>query len=274
MYNEALLTTISAYPSADNSTPEQSGDIVAAICRALVETVVAALPAPKVKRVQQGNRRRSKYKKSFSTEMHLRQTFLHFYTTLIRIAFPSGKRRRVTAWSEHTHRALLLRWLTQWTTHHAVLHSTMPLPSDLPPPNHILQMSFNMIDLTYLQACRTAVKKSLHFTARHNMRRANNSMRSHIDIAYQNKKLGRVIQLLTGQPTSHCSLNTLHCPSEGHIVDHYKIHCRVTEFFHDWYQVPHDLDPAADSLTSLPDWWRSLLHVPSTATIPPLIRIP
>jgi hypothetical protein len=81
--------------------------------------------------------------------------------------------------------------------------------------------------------------------------------------------MGKVIQLLTDQPLGHCSLQTLHCPTEGQIVDHYRIHSRVTEFFNDWYCTPNDLDPAAEALTTLPDWWKSLLQLhPDTDSTP------
>ena len=259
-YNAELLSIIKSHSTAEEVTPEQSGSIIAAVCRASVEATKATLPTPQPKPSTRRPGRKTKYKKGYSTEMHIRQTYLHFYTTLIRVAFPCGKRRRRTPWSPHTHRQLLLRWIAQWTAHHAVLHSTMPLPRDIPAPQHILQLQYDMINIQYLNQCRGDIKKSLHATSRHHMRCTHNTLRSKVDDEYQSKHLGKVIQLLTAQPPSHCDLSTLHCPTEGQITDHYRIHCKVTEFFHDWYQVPPDLDPAAAVLTSVPDWWKSLLH--------------
>ena len=213
--------------------------------------------------------------------MHIRQTYLHFYTTLIRIAYPSGRRRRRVQWTPHTHASLLLRWIAQWTSHHAILHAQLPPPPDIPQPSHLLKLTFTQTTREYLDRCQSAVKKSLHGTFRKHMRKCNNDQRTIIDDAYQSKQLGKVIQYLTAQAPSHCDLSTLHCPTEGQITDHYRIHRKVTEFFQDWYDVPATLDAAADSLTSTPGWWKTLLysstavgdtHLHQSSAIPPHLQ--
>ena len=100
--------------------------------------------------------------------------------------------------------------------------------------------------------------------------------------AHNSKQLGKVIRLLTAQPPQSCNLHTLHCPTEGQITDHFRIHIKVTEFFSNWYQAPPDMDPSTEALTTTPDWWKQLLSIPSgsqykglhpNSAIPPDLQI-
>ena len=71
-YNAKLLHVISQHKSADRASPNQSGQIVAAICRASVEAVKDALLVSKKSSGSIRGGRRSKYKKGYSTAMHIR----------------------------------------------------------------------------------------------------------------------------------------------------------------------------------------------------------
>jgi hypothetical protein len=121
----------------------------------------------------------------------------------------------------------------------------MTPPSDLPHPRHLLSMTFNAITEVYIQQQRSSVKRTLHGAFRTHMQ--NKANLKHMDVlnAHNSKQLGKVIQLLTDQPSQHCDLQTLHCPTEGQISDHFRVHVKVTEFFANWYQAPTEIGRAS-----------------------------
>ena len=185
---------------------------------------------------------------------------------LLRLAFPKGRKRRTSPWSQHSYRSLLTKWITQWTIHHAPLHSAMATLSDLPSPRQLLRLPFASITEEYIVQHINLIKRSLHGAHRRQMMITNNARLTKITNAHQSKELGTVIRLLTAQPEHHCDLTTIHCPTEGQITDHYRIHSSVTSFFNDWYQAPSSLDEAARQLTTTPNWWKTLLQPSSTDT--------
>ena len=259
-YNDTLLPIVQCQTPIRLERADQSSVTLAALCRASVEAVRKQNNTVKHHHC---SKRRTKYKVGQSTEVRIRQTYLHFYTMLTRIAYPKGRRKRTTPWTPHTYQMLLVRWLAQWTTHHAPLHATMPHLTDLPAPKLLLSMSFPDITEHFLTEHRQLIKRSLHGTQRIHMQRTNNERLETISSAHHAKALGKVITLLTAQPTHHCDLSTLHSPTEGQITDHYRIHNLVTSFFTDWYRAPPSLDPAAETLTHTPMWWKELLHIPA-----------
>ena len=153
----------------------------------------------------------------------------------VTVAYPKGRRKRVTTWTRHTHRALIIKWLVQWTTHNAILHAAMPTLMDIMDPKHLLTLPYELLTEQYLREQRTHIKRTLHGTHRTQMRKNANARHTQVLNAHHSKALGEVIRLLTAQPSSHCDLNTLHCPTEGQITDHYRIHAKVTAFFTNWY---------------------------------------
>ncbi len=191
---------------------------------------------------------------------------------LIRLAYPKGKKRRSKAWFVHSFRQLLAHWTVQWTVQHAALHATMPSLIDLPHPRHLLSCSYSQLSEDYMKQQRLYIKRTLQGTLRQTMQRQSNFQHRRILDVANSRQLGTVIKLLTACPTSHCDLTTLHCPTEGQITDHFRIHSKVTEFFSDWYQAPPDMDPSAIALNTIPDWWRQLLQAPQNSNDQPSTR--
>jgi len=264
-YNAVLHTLLPNTLPAEQTTPDQSGHIIAYLCRASVTAVQSLTPnTPRRHRASTNSNRRTRHKLGRSAESRTRQSYMHFYTMLLRAAFPKGKRRRTSAWSVHSYRQILTSWITQWTIQHAPIHATMPPPTDLRHPRQLLSLTFEQISESYLQTQRTLIKRTLHGTLRTHMQRQANAHYTDVLQAHNSRSLGKVIQLLTCQPNLHCDLNTLHCPSEGQITEHFRIHNKVTEFFSQWYQAPTDMDPSTEALTITPDWWKQLLQPPSS----------
>jgi len=198
-----------------------------------------------------------------STEARIRQSYMHFYTMILRAAFPKGKRRRLTSWTSHTHRASLTNWIVQWTLKHAPLHAAMPTLSNLQHPRHLLSLPFAALTEAHMKHQRAIIKRSLHGTFRSHMIARDDLKHREVLDAHNSRQLGKVIQLLTAQPPEHCNLHTLHCPTQGQITDHFRIHIKVTEFFTNWYQAPTDMDPSNDALTTTTNWWKELLSSPT-----------
>jgi hypothetical protein len=261
-YNTILQRTLHKCLPVDQVSPACCGDVIAVICRASVEAVQSLsphiLPTPKRARLI-GRPQRTRHKKGMSTEARIRQTYLHFYTMLLRAAFPKGRRRRLTSWTPHSHRTLLTNWIVTWTIKHASIHAAMVPPIDLQHPRHLFSLRFEELTEAHFKQQRALIKKSLHGTFRTQMQASANIRHMDVLTAHNSKQLGRVIQLLTAQPPQHCDLHTLHCPTEGQITDHYRVHSKVTDFFSNWYQAPTDMDPSTEALTMTPDWWKQLL---------------
>jgi hypothetical protein len=55
-------------------------------------------------------------------------------------------------------------------------------------------------------------------------------------------------------------LQTLPCPTEGQITDHYINQRKMHKFLFNWHAIPATLDPAADRLARHPTWSSTLLH--------------
>ena len=266
--NELLTDLVPKDTTNVSTTAHQASGNIAAICRASVEIVRDSLtPTTKhTPRKHSATKRRTRHKACFSTEARIRQAHLHFYTMLLRLAFPKGRRRRSCNWSQHTFRTLLTKWIAQWTTYHAPLLAAMPHITDLPSPRHLLSLSFSDITEEHLVRQRNVVKRTLHGAHRTHMLRTNNEQLTKVTNAHQSKELGTVIRLLLAQPEHHCDLATIHSPTEGQITDHFRIHSLVTSFFADWYHTPPTLDNAARELTSTPNWWKTLLHINDSQT--------
>jgi hypothetical protein len=85
-----------------------------------------------------------------------------------------------------------------------------------------------------------------------------------LDELYEEEELGRVIKHLSGRADDQLELQSLPCPTNGQITDHYALQAIVNEYFHEWHAIPKTLDPAADLLARHPEWWQSLLHYEDT----------
>ena len=59
------------------------------------------------------------------------------------------------------------------------------------------------------------------------------------------KKLGDLIQELSGRAQGHLSLQSLPCATHGQLTDPVQIQQVLNEFFRDWHTFPAGLDPAA-----------------------------
>ena len=122
-----------------------------------------------------------------------------------------------------------------------VLHAQLTTILDIPHPRELLHRTF--LDLTHasLQKLRKQARSTLYGTHRNHLCTTNNTRLATVRLAH------------------------LPHPLKSH------------RFFWDWYAVPTDLDPEAHSFTTIPDWWKQLLHLPLSPTIPvlhPNSRIP
>ena len=206
---------------------------------------------------------RNKFKNGYSVDLAIMRAYMSFYENLIRLAFPSGRRRRRCQWDQESYQSRLSHWLQQWTKHHRkILNELTPLSkaSKLLAPAHVQYLSFHELSLHHVSRQLKDIKHMLHGSKRAEMRTNQNDELRHREELRKKKQLGTLIELLTYDPKRDLDLQTLPCPTRGQVVDHYENQRTLNKYFHDWHAIPPDLDPAAHHLAHKPLWWTTLLQ--------------
>ena len=92
------------------------------------------------------------------------QSYLAFYTTLLKVAHPEGIRRRHQPWIALNYQRLLTKWLTVWTKRYAKIHLQVARPVDILLPTHLQFQSFYDISRGYVAKQVLDIKAKLHGT--------------------------------------------------------------------------------------------------------------
>jgi hypothetical protein len=82
----------------------------------------------KAKIANKCRRKRGSFKGGYSHEMMQIKTNINFYKNVLRVAFPSGKKRRSTSWTSFSFSRLITEWHHDWKTKHAAVLSQIPPP--------------------------------------------------------------------------------------------------------------------------------------------------
>jgi len=255
-------------------TSEHSGRILACSMRASVEVAETLTNAAMKRRKRRVRAKtRSKVKHGFSLAYKLLTAHMSFYNNLIRLAFPAGRHRHKSKWTEHSYQSYLSRLLRQWRKHNlGLLNSTATedIQAKHLSPTHLQFMNFHQISLPYLTKQLKQLKGDAHGRNRTEMIEKQDDGTRKRQQLWQENRLGTLIRLMTGAPASTLDLQTLPCPTRGQIVDHFEIQVALNEFFHDWHAIPQNLDPAARRLATNNIWWLSLLHQTEQDLVKPL----
>ena len=252
----------------DKSTaisPDDSGRLVGAAMRITAQVAEEVTDAKKKnKQMQRTSKKRSSCKNGFSVNFLILKAYLTFYHNLIRLAFPSGRRKNKSRWTSISYQSHLTRLINEWTKHYRSILAQM-LPSSpahyMKAPAHLQYMDFYQITKAYIAVQLKMLKSEMHGADRSEMRLTQNSTIRYHDQLRAQGKLAMLIRLLTGDPDYELDLQTL---PVGQIVEHYEIQRRINQYFEDWHAIPKTLDPAARHLAVDPLWWLTLLHCEPT----------
>jgi hypothetical protein len=124
----------------------------------------------RIKIQQRCSRLRSNFKNGFSPHMRQLQTFLYFYTNLLRSAFSKSMRNQ---WSSDSYTRLLLKWTKEWTSKYQSIlrHIDQFSPAaQLSHPADLWQKSFHTISRHHITCRINEIKSLLHGTRRADMR--------------------------------------------------------------------------------------------------------
>jgi len=223
----------------------------------------------KVKIALKCQRVRSDFKDRYSREMRQLQAYLCLYHNIIRKAFPNRGAKHKVIWSQDTYQHLLSTWTTQWNQRYeTTINKITPLSpaAALPLPTHLAQKSFHSLSLAYLQAQVTRIKSALHGTRRAEMRESTNPIIKKRAILHKAKKLGQLIQQLSGGSPGQLDLQSLPNSDYGQLTDPVEIQDTLNDFFQDWHAIPKGLDPAVHQLAHHPTLWQSLVQYQEKGT--------
>jgi hypothetical protein len=285
-YGECISKLVSKMPKkfrtlqSDGTTtsdPHQSSRGLAALQRLSYQAVYSKTGLNRKQKQRLKKRclgRRSAFKDGFSPEMRLLQVYRDFYQQLIRRAFPTRPSRRSRTWNASRYQQVLTQWTTEWTKANQHTLDQIRVTSrvhQIPPPSHLTLLSFHSITLDHLQRILRTIKGKLHGAMRIIMRAEMSAEIRRRDQLRWDKRIGEMVEAMSGNPREQLDLRTLPCPIRGQIVDHHDIHLLLTAFFADWYAVPPDLDAAAQCLSTHPHLWSTLLdkdeHLTMDSTI-------
>jgi hypothetical protein len=223
----------------------------------------------KIKIALKCQRLRSDFKDGYSRGMRQLQVYLYFYRNIIRKVYPPRNSKKRTIWSQVTYQALLTKWHKEWSHKYTnTINKITPLSpaAALPLPTHLSQKSYHSISLAYLQTQITRIKTSLHGTRREEMRESTNPVIKKRAALHKAKKLGQLIQQLSGRSQGQLDLQSLPSSEYGQLTDPIEIKDTLNDFFQDWHAIPKGLDPAAHQLAHHPTFWQSLLRYQDTGT--------
>jgi hypothetical protein len=192
------------------ATPAESGRIVAASLRITAKVAAEVTNAKKTRKRCKQNSKRGRQKNCFSPDYLTLQAYLSFYSNLVRLAFPSGRRRNRCRWSSTTYQVHLTRLTSQWTKRYLI----SPV-AGLLAPQHLAYLNYHRITLPKLAIQISLIKAKMHGSARLEMRINTNAARRQLEILRMDGKVGMIIKLLTGDPPQDLDLQTLPCPIEG-----------------------------------------------------------
>jgi hypothetical protein len=275
-YQETLIKNIGLYDKPyrelmDDKTVACSSDASATALQMVMADTVLATHDPKSrqrdKQIQQSGKSRSTKKKNgYSGDLAVLVAHKSFYENLIRIAFPSGRRRMRCKWNGETYQVILTKVIQQWRTFHRdkldAVTAFSPVRA-VASPTALQQLNFHEISLEYLLQQITQIKGLLQGKRRATMRDEQNANLHEREELRKIGQLGKLIELLTCNPPNELDLQTLPCPTAGQIADHYVIQRTLNEYFQGWYAIPTDLDPAATRLATDPVWHSALyVYVP------------
>jgi len=205
---------------------------------------------------------RGRFKDCYSPQMRQLQSYLFFYTNMLRLAFPAGRKRWADPWEADSYQRLLQQWLHKWRKRYGQILNKITDFSPaarLPCPSHLSQKSFHSISREYLIHKRKQVQACLHVTNRERMREKVNPAIRRIDKMRCAHDLGKVIKALTGKEAGSLDLQSLPSKSHGQITDPVEVQQLLNTHFHDWHAIPKTLDPAAALLANNPQYWKHLL---------------
>ena len=234
LYNELLLKELKKFPK---HCLRDSGKSVGALLRLSVEVLENGKGLKKKKKAKlkkKCQKFRSKFKNGYSPTMCTISAYLEFYRNHQQLAFPAGKRQSGWQWSVSSYQSVLAACSRKWMKKHGHLVKNI-LPSSkigkMASPTHLAYLSFHQISYQLLQDRVKAMKSLLHGSKRDTYRREMNPRIRQLEELRDDKKLGRLIQLLSGKPNQHLDLQTIPSETEGQIIDHYRIQRLINDYF-------------------------------------------
>jgi len=246
--------------------PDHSSRAVAALLRLSVRAVTSREGLGKGKKGRLKQRclgRGSTFKDGFSPEMRLLGCYRDFYQQLIRKAFPVKNTARSQRWTLANYQSVLTTWLGEWSAENNTLLKQIRPTSrihKIASPAHLQFLPFWRITAHSLHTIIDSIKDQLHGAKRVILRAEMSQAIARRDKLRADKRIGDLIEEMSGHPRSQMDLHTLPCAIRGQIVDHFEIHQTLTDYFTEWYSSPSNLDPAARHISQHPDFWDTLLE--------------
>ena len=246
--------------------PDHSSRAIAALLRLSVRAVASRDGLNKAKKGQLKRRclgRGSTFKDGFSPEMRLLECYRDFYQQLIRKAFPVKSTARNQRWTLANYQCVLTGWIGEWSAKNRSLLDQLRPSSrvhQISPPAHLQFLPYWRITAHSIHAIIDTIKSQLHGAKRAVLRAEMSQAIARRDKLRTDKRIGDLIEEMSGHPRTQMDLHTLPCAIRGQIVDHFEIHQILTDYFTEWYASPPNLDPAARHIAQHPDFWDTLLE--------------
>ena len=251
-----------ALPHVKDMTPEQQSCALAALLRITIASASTACGIVTKNRLHRLCRKqRSSYKDGYSPIMRIFQESLHFFIRIRRLVNARRKSRR---WSRDTYYTTLLQHIVPWRRR--VQNFLDPgqdinkIGLKLCNPSFLLSALFSQITNTSLSEKITSLRKMLQGRARKELRLNVSAAVRSLEQTRLENKIGLMIRRLGDKERFVLELFSMNDPVHGRITNPVTIHENLTDANEEIYNVPTNLDPAAQSLQDDPLCWPRLLH--------------